>query len=148
MMYRFQGKTLEVFLAHPGGPFYVRRDNGVWGIPKGETDGSDDLFATAKREFTEETGITIKPDTKFLDLGSLFYPDGKQVFAWAFKDGAFDPTKLTSNNFSMEWPPKSGKIQEFPEIDRGDYFSIPQAQEKIFKPQKEFLDRLEIALQN
>lgn len=153
LMYRFQdppageaGKTLEVFLGHPGGPLYTKRDTGVWGIPKGETDGSYDLFATAKREFAEETGITPRPDSQFIDLGSLVYPSGKQVFVWAFEDGTFDPSRLTSNNFTMEWPPKSGRIQEFPEIDRGDYFSLPQAREKIFKPQEPFLDRLEKAL--
>ncbi len=142
LMYRFQNKTPEVFLAHPGGPFYTNKDNGVWGIPKGEQEDGESLLDTAKREFSEETGITLKPDSVYLELGPIKQSGGKQVYAWAFEDGEYDPQKMISNTFPLEWPPHSGKIQQFPENDRGDYFSPDEATLKILPAQKPFLDRL------
>ncbi len=146
LMYRKPNKKLEVFLVHPGGPYFRNKDNGVWGIPKGWPEPGEKLFAAAVREFSEETGLTVSQDKIFLDLGSVIYLNGKTVFAWAFEDGNFDPEKLTSNTFEMEWPPKSGKRQKFPEIDRGNYFILDRAAVKILPAQKSFLTRLEESL--
>lgn len=133
LMYRFKNKDLEVFLAHPGGPFYLHKDNGVWGIPKGLPENDEQLLETAKREFSEETGIRLKPGTNYLDLGSVKYSSGKTVYAWAFADGGYDPTKMASNLTPQGWP----------ENDRGDYFSLKEAATKILPAQKKFLLRLQ-----
>lgn len=146
LMYRIRDGQPQVFLAHLGGPFYQNKDNGFWTIPKGEQDDGEDLFITAKREFEEETGIKLDPEKKYIDLGTAKYNSGKVIYAWAFEDGDFDPAKMVSNTFKLEWPPKSGKIQEFPENDRGDYFSMEEALVKIYVSQKPFLDRLQSAL--
>ena len=143
LLFRRNGHTLEVLLVHPGGPFWKRKDLAAWSIPKGECQEGEDPLAAAQREFTEEVGAT--PNGQFISLGEIRQPGGKIVVAWAVS-GEFDVSKLRSNTFSLEWPPGSGKTQEFPEIDRADWFSMPSARQKILKGQLGFLDRLEAAL--
>ena len=132
MMYRVNSGATEILLAHPGGPFFVKKDEGNWTIPKGEPDENEDLLITAKREFEEETGA--KPHGDFIRLGDCRQPGGKIVKAWAV-EGDLDTARIRSNSFSLEWPPKSGKMREFPEVDRAEWFSIGAAREKILKGQ-------------
>lgn len=139
LLYRFRSGIPEVFLVHPGGPFWAKKDAGAWSIPKGEFEAGDALEA-AKREFLEETGSPI--DGAFVALKPLKQRSGKVVHAWAV-EGDIDASCVTSNTFSMEWPPRSGKQQEFPEVDRGGWFAIPQAREKLLTGQCGFLDELE-----
>ena len=120
-------------LVHPGGPFWAKKDLGAWSIPKGLADEGEDLLAAAKREFLEETGATVEGE--FLDLGAHKQPGGKIVVAWAH-EGDFDPALLKSNTFAIEWPPRSGKTAEFPEVDRAAWYLIDEALEKISKGQK------------
>jgi predicted NUDIX family NTP pyrophosphohydrolase len=129
---------LEVFLIHPGGPFWVKKD--AWSIPKGEYEPGEEPLAAARREFEEETGAPIEGD--FLALGQIRQPSGKQVMAWAV-EGDFDPAKLVSNTCLVEWPPHSGKEIEIPEVDRGAWFPVDAARKRIFRGQDKFLDRLE-----
>jgi predicted NUDIX family NTP pyrophosphohydrolase len=141
LMYRraISGEV-EVLLVHPGGPFWAKKDKGAWSISKGEyADGELPLDA-AKREFEEETGFSAQGE--FLELGQVQQSGGKVVSAWAF-EGDCDPAKLVSNRFSMEWPPRSGRMIEFPEVDRGGWFAIHDAKEQILKSQAPFLDRLQ-----
>jgi predicted NUDIX family NTP pyrophosphohydrolase len=141
LMYRraISGEV-EVLLVHPGGPFWAKKDKGAWSISKGEyADGELPLDA-AKREFEEETGFSTQGE--FLELGQVQQSGGKVVSAWAF-EGDCDPAKLVSNRFSMEWPPRSGRMIEFPEVDRGGWFAIHDAKEQILKSQAPFLDRLQ-----
>ncbi len=138
-MYRNRGQILEVLLAHPGGPYWANKDNGAWSIPKGEYEDDECPSEAAKREFMEETGIQI--NSELLDLGVIKQPSGKLVIAWA-TEGDCAPTTIVSNTFSIEWPPKSGKNQEFPEIDRVDWFDISMASIKILKGQIGFLKNL------
>jgi predicted NUDIX family NTP pyrophosphohydrolase len=135
---RCDGKV-QVFLVHPGGPFWRKKDAGAWSIPKGEYEEGEDPLAAAKREFEEETGI--KPQGKFIALGEIKQPSGKVVSAWAF-EGDCSPKEIQSNTFSMEWPPKSGHKREFPEVDRADWFALDDARRRIVKGQIGFLDRL------
>jgi predicted NUDIX family NTP pyrophosphohydrolase len=138
-MYRTHLGDLEVFLVHPGGPFWTNKDKGAWSIPKGEyTEGEQPLEA-AQREFQEETSF-IATGT-FLELGTIRQTGGKIVTAWAF-EGDCDPTNLRSNVYQTEWPPRSGRRVEFPEVDRAHWFSIPQAREYILKSQEPLLDAL------
>jgi predicted NUDIX family NTP pyrophosphohydrolase len=130
---------LEVMLVHPGGPFWAKKDLGAWSIPKGLADEGEDLLAAAKREFLEETGMAVEGE--FLDLGTHKQPGGKIVVAWAH-EGDFDPASLKSNTFAIEWPPRSGKTAEFPEVDRAAWFSIDEALEKINKGQKPIIAAL------
>jgi predicted NUDIX family NTP pyrophosphohydrolase len=124
-----KNKEIEVFLCHPGGPFYKNKDNGVWTIPKGEFDENEEAFAAAKREFKEETGQEIRGD--FIPMRPIRYKDGRKiVYAWAV-EGNIDATNIKSNTFPLEWPPKSGKFMEVPEVDRGGWFSIEVAKQKI-----------------
>jgi predicted NUDIX family NTP pyrophosphohydrolase len=132
---------LEVFLIHPGGPFWAKKD--AWSIPKGEYAPDEEPLAAARREFAEETGAPV--DGEFLPLGSIRQPSGKQVTAWAV-EGDFDPAKLVSNTCTIEWPPHSGKHREIPEADRGAWFDVATARKKIFKGQDILLDRLEAHL--
>lgn len=134
---------LEILLVHPGGPFWRRKDDGAWMLPKGEIQEGEDTLAAARREFHEETGH--EPRGSLLELGSLRQAGGKLVHAWAVEDD-WDPQRLVSNNFEMEWPPKSGRIENFPEIDAATWFSREIAQKKILKSQAEFLNRLDAAL--
>ncbi len=139
LMFRRCGPKLEVLLAHPGGPFWKNKDLGSWSIPKGEYSADENALAAAKREFKEETGF--KPDGEFLPLNQIKQPSGKVITAWAF-EGDCSPAEIHSNVFSMEWPPKSGKTREFPEVDRADWFSLEEAKVHILKGQAGFLDRL------
>jgi predicted NUDIX family NTP pyrophosphohydrolase len=139
LMYRRGGGTLEVFLVHPGGPFWKNKDDGGWSIPKGEYSEGESALDAARREFREETGF--KPGTDFVPLGEIRQPSGKIISVWAF-EGDCDPAALHSNSFSMEWPPKSGRSSEFPEVDRADWFSLETARTKLLKGQLGFLDRL------
>ena len=138
-MYRRANAGLELLLVHPGGPFWARKDLGAWSIPKGEYSESEDAFEVAKREFEEETGARVQGD--FLSLGELVQPGRKIVRAWA-TEGDFAPSDLKSNLFEMEWPPKSGRKQSFPEVDRAQWFSPAEARQKILKGQSEFIARL------
>jgi predicted NUDIX family NTP pyrophosphohydrolase len=133
LLFRRRPPHLEVMLVHPGGPFWAKKDLGAWSIPKGLADEGEDLLAAAKREFLEETGATVEGE--FLDLGAHKQPGGKIVVAWAC-EGDFDPATLKSNTFSLEWPPRSGRMPEFPEVDRAAWYSIDDALVKISKGQK------------
>lgn len=138
LMFRRRGRGLEVFLVHPGGPFWQKKDNGAWSIPKGECLNGEDQLAAARREFEEETGV--RSEGEFIPLGSVTQPGGKVVTAWAVEGDC--STKIRSNTFTIEWPPKSGQKREFPEVDRADWFSVPEARVHIHKGQIEFLERL------
>jgi predicted NUDIX family NTP pyrophosphohydrolase len=138
-MFRRGQRGLEVFLVHPGGPFWAKKDAGSWSIPKGEYMPGEDPFEVAKREFQEET--SFKASGEFIPLTSKKQPSGKIITAWAF-EGDCDASVVKSNTFLMEWPPGSGRQQEFPEVDRAGWFSISVAKEKILKGQSGFLDEL------
>ena len=139
-MYRIHGGTLQVLLAHPGGPFFKNKDEGAWSIPKGEVEPGEDLLDTAKREFEEETGIT--PKGPFIALTPITQKGGKIVHAWAFEDDC-DPSAIVSNTFTIEWPPKSGQQMEFPEIDRADFFDVAAAKRKVKAAQVALIEELE-----
>ncbi|HEY4371950.1 MAG TPA: NUDIX domain-containing protein [Burkholderiales bacterium] len=139
LMYRRKGGMLEVLLAHPGGPFWAKKEVGAWSIPKGEYGDDEAPLDAAKREFREETGFTITPP--FIALGELKQKGGKVVAAWAFKGNA-DPALLKSNTFEMEWPPKSGKMQGFPEVDRVAWFGVEEARRRINAGQCGFIEEL------
>jgi predicted NUDIX family NTP pyrophosphohydrolase len=139
LMYRRRNGQLEVFLVHPGGPFWAKKDMGAWSICKGEYAENELALEAAKREFQEETGFTAQGN--FLELGVVQQASGKIVTAWAF-EGDCDPSKLISNLCQVEWPPRSGRTIEIPEVDRGGWFSIDAARERILKAQEPFLDRL------
>ncbi|MBI4584603.1 MAG: NUDIX domain-containing protein [Planctomycetes bacterium] len=139
LIYRFRDRKLETLLAHPGGPFYARKDEGSWSIPKGEVEEGEPLLEAAVREFEEEIGM--KPEGEFLPLGSVRQKSGKEVHAWAVSGDWTGPLPA-SNTFSMVWPPGSGKVVEFPEIDRAEFFGLGEARRKINPAQAEFLDRL------
>ena len=145
LLFRDTPKGLEVVLVHPGGPFWAKRDDGAWSIPKGEFSDDEEPLAAARREFEEEMGRPADGD--FLALEPLRQPGGKLVFAWAVCCD-FDPSALRSNTFSMEWPPKSGQQQQFPEVDRAAWFDIEAAKRKILKGQAPFLDQLLAKVQN
>ena len=139
LMYRFKHGTLQVLLAHPGGPYFVNKDEGVWTIPKGEPDADEDLLVTAQREFEEETGI--KSTGPFVPLRPIQQKGGKTVHAWAF-EGDCDPSAINSNTFTIEWPPKSGRQIEFPEIDRAEFFDLATARTKIKAGQEALIEEL------
>jgi predicted NUDIX family NTP pyrophosphohydrolase len=139
IMYRRRAAGLEVFLVHPGGPFWASKDKGAWLIPKGEYAEGEQPLEAAQREFHEETGFAV--EGPYLELGTVKQAGGKIVAAWAF-EGDCDPKDLTSNKFQMEWPPRSGHQIEVPEIDRGCWFSIAEAREQILKSQEPLLDSL------
>jgi predicted NUDIX family NTP pyrophosphohydrolase len=143
MLYRRMHEELEVFLVHPGGPFWVKKDAGSWTIPKGEYLDGEEALAAAQREFTEETGFAARGP--FLPLGDVKQKSGKIVSGWAF-EGDCDPEKLVSNTCMIDWPPRSGGQMEIPEIDRGEWFAIEAAREKIRAEQLSFLERLEDVL--
>ena len=146
LMFRIRDDQLEVFLAHPGGPFFRNKDDGHWSIPKGEPSDDEELFDAAKREFQEETGVEPRGD--FFILGCIQQKGGKVVHAWGFQ-GEWDESRpLQSNTFELEWPPRSGKFQRFPEIDRVAFFTIPEARRKLKESQHPFLDRLQTAVRS
>jgi len=128
-----------VLLVHPGGPFWAKKDLGAWSIPKGEVAPGEDTLAAARRELAEETGVEAAPP--FLSLGSVVQRGGKTVTAWAAAGDA-DPAAIASNSFTMEWPPRSGRMQSFPEVDRAAWFSLAQAKQQILEGQRPLLDRL------
>ena len=142
LMFRTK-EGLEVLLAHPGGPYFVNKDGGAWSIPKGEPEPDEELLVTAQREFEEETGL--KPTGPFIPLKPIQQKGGKIVHAWAF-EGDCDPATLKSNTFTMEWPPHSGRQQEFPEIDRAEFFDLAMARRKIKAGQESLIDELEASL--
>ncbi len=144
LMYRLIEGNLEVFLVHMGGPFWAKKDIGAWSIPKGEYEPGEDPFEAAKREFLEETGFT--PVGEFMKLKDVKQPGGKVVSAWAF-EGDCDARQVASNTFSMEWPPRSGRFQEFPEVDHAEWFEPDIANEKILKGQRPFIEELQSVLQ-
>ncbi len=139
MFRRTNNNTLEVFLIHLGGPYWQKKDLGVWSIPKGEYEDNESPLAAAQREFKEETGFPS--NGPFLELGEITQPSGKIVTAWAFAGDA-DPSQLRSNTFFMEWPPRSGQQREFPEVDRGAWYPIDEARRHLMTAQHPFLDRL------
>jgi predicted NUDIX family NTP pyrophosphohydrolase len=139
LMYRRRQGILEVLLVHPGGPFWAKKNLGSWSIPKGEYTSDEDPLEVAKREFEEET--SFKASGKFIPLTPLKQPSGKIITAWAF-EGDCDASAIKSNTFAMEWPPRSGRQQEFPEVDRAAWFPLPIAKGKITKGQVDFLEEL------
>lgn len=139
MMYRLSKTGLEVFLVHPGGPFWARRDKGAWTIPKGEYEHNEMPLTAAQREFQEETGFQAAGE--FHELGTIKQKGGKLVMAWAF-EGDCDPAKLISNTCEIEWPPRSGHRLEIPEIDRGRWFSVEDARQYIREEQQTLLENL------
>lgn len=143
LLYRFHNGALEIFLAHPGGPFFAYKDDGHWTIPKGEIEANEDYLATAIRECKEEVCIEVDPQGPFLDLGSIRQKGGKVVHAWGVEVDMEKPPLLKSNHFRMEWPPDSGKFQSFPEVDRAEFFPLAEAKRKIKETQIPFIDRLE-----
>lgn len=145
LMYRVCQGRLQVFLGHPGGPYFKKKDKGAWTIPKGEIEPDEEILVAACREFQEETGIAATEP--FIELTPIKQKGGKVIHAWAFA-GDCDPTKIVSNTFLMEWPPRSGKKVEFPEIDRAKFFDLTQAKEKINPAQIALIDQLETILRD
>jgi predicted NUDIX family NTP pyrophosphohydrolase len=143
LMYRRAAAGIELLLAHPGGPFWAKKDHGAWSIPKGECDAEEEPLACAIREFAEELGSAPRTADAgaFLELGELVQPSRKVITAFAVA-GDFNPAKLKSNHFEMEWPPRSGRKQSFPEVDRAAWFAADEAREKIQPGQSPFIDRL------
>lgn len=139
VLYRRSGGKLEVFLVHPGGPFWAKKDSGAWSIPKGEYAEGEDPAVAARREFAEETGCELTG--RLQPLTALKQPSGKVISAFA-AEGDLDPATIKSNTFALEWPPRSAKIQQFPEVDRGDWFDMATARVKILAGQRPFLDEL------
>jgi predicted NUDIX family NTP pyrophosphohydrolase len=138
-MYRRSQGELQVLLVHPGGPFWANKDIGAWSIPKGEYDAEEDPFMVAKREFAEELGR--EPAGTFRELGEVIQSGRKRIVAWAV-EGDFDVRELTSNTFELEWPPKSGRRQSFPEVDRAAWFTPDEARAKILTGQRAFIERI------
>jgi predicted NUDIX family NTP pyrophosphohydrolase len=139
LLFRRKTDGLEVLLVHPGGPLWAKKDDGAWSIPKGEIDDGEDPLSAARREFNEELGSPVSG--KFIELTSIRQASGKIVYAWAVESD-FDPATLTSGLFSMEWPPRSGRQQQFPEVDRAEWFTIDRAKQKINPAQIPLLDQL------
>ena len=140
LLYRVRHDQVEVLLVHPGGPYWMRKDDGAWSIPKGEAAPGADLWATARTEFHEETGSPLEGDP--LPLEPLKQAGGKIVHAWAVR-GDIDASTIRSNRFALEWPPRSGRMQEFPEVDRAGWFGLDIARQKLLPGQRGFLDQLQ-----
>jgi predicted NUDIX family NTP pyrophosphohydrolase len=145
ILYRHRDSALEIFLVHPGGPFWKNKDSGAWSIPKGEFDEREDPLQAARREFHEETGCSV--DGSFIALGPVRQAGGKMVHAWAV-EGDCEAESIRSNSFTIEWPPRSGQRKEFLEVDRAGWFSLELAREKILKGQLMLLDELQRILKN
>ena len=145
LLFRVRDGQPQVLIAHMGGPFWAKKDDGGWSIPKGEYQAGEDPLAAARREFEEEIG-SAPPDGPALELGELRQSSGKRIVAWAV-EGDLDPGTVRSNTFVMEWPPRSGREAEFPEIDRAEWFDLQTARRKLVKGQVPFVDRLERALE-
>lgn len=144
LLYRFREGALEFFLVHPGGPFWAKKDFGVWSIPKGEIDEGEDPLEAARREFEEETGF--RPDGVFRELAPVRQRSGKVVLAWAV-EGNCDPAAVRSNTFPLEWPPRSGRLVDVPEVDRAGWFDLETAKKKILEAQRALLAQMELFLQ-
>ena len=144
LMYRLRNSTLEVFLVHPGGPYWAKKDLGAWSIPKGEFEEGEERLDAARREFQEETGFHSVGN--FIALTPIKQTSGKLVYGWAVR-GDCDAKAIRSNTFSMEWPPRSGKRREFPEVDRAEWFTMAVAKEKILKGQVGFLEELSLKIE-
>jgi predicted NUDIX family NTP pyrophosphohydrolase len=145
LLYRRSNGRLEVLLAHPGGPFFARKDAGHWTIPKGEVDPGQEPLDVARREFEEETGHAV-PAGMLVDLGSIVQKGGKAVHAWG-AEGDLDPDAAVSNTFELEWPPRSGRVQAFPEVDRVEWFATDEARSRIRDTQVALIDRLEAGVE-
>lgn len=145
LLYRRFGGELNVLLVHPGGPFWARRDEGVWSIPKGEYEGDEDQLAAARREFAEELGSPVPDGGEPLDLGEITQRAGKRVRAWAL-EGDLDASAIVSNTCQVQWPPRSGRMIEIPEVDRAEWLPLEQARVKINPAQVALLDRFEAAV--
>lgn len=146
MMFRTYSGKIEILLAHPGGPFFSKKDDGHWTIPKGEPDENEDLLLAAKREFNEETGINpiIEfPDAVYIELGSITQKGGKEVSGWAFEGSLADGYVHSCNTVTIEWPPRSGKFKDFPEVDKVEFFNIEEAKKKIKEAQVPLIEKLE-----
>lgn len=143
LLYRFQNGTLQVLLVHPGGPFWVKKDNGAWSIPKGEIEENENPFAAAKREAFEETGINLETinASSLIELNPVKIKSGKIILTWA-AEGNFDANKIKSNLFEIEWPPRSGLQQQFPEVNKAGWFSIEEAKSKVSNGQVSILEEL------
>jgi predicted NUDIX family NTP pyrophosphohydrolase len=139
LLFRYIANDLQVMLVHPGGPFWAKKNDGAWSIPKGLFEDGEMPLEAAKREFNEETGFAV--DGEFIELGTIKQPSKKVVYAWALEQD-LDVTQIRSNTFDLEWPMKSGKIQKYPEIDKGQWFELEEAKKKILKGQSGFIDNL------
>jgi predicted NUDIX family NTP pyrophosphohydrolase len=139
--YRIRDGVLEVFVVHPGGPFWAKKDDGAWSITKGEYEEGEEPQAVALREFEEETGV-VAPPGPLIELGEIKQPSGKKITAWAVRADDFTVSEIKSNTFDMEWPKGSGRIQSFVEVDRADWFALAACRRKLLKGQVEFLDHL------
>lgn len=148
VLYRVRDDELEVFIAHPGGPLFTHKDDGHWSIPKGEAEPGEDLLATAIREFEEEVGLPLDPRSEFLPLGTIQQKGGKIVHAWAVRGDWPVDRPIQSNLFTIEWPPGSGRMQEFPEVDRAGFFPLADARQKLKPTQVPLLERLEESLRS
>jgi len=144
LLYRQRAAQVEVLLVHPGGPFWSKKDDGAWFIPKGELEAGELPLCAARREFREELG-SEPPNSQPLELGTVRNKSGKLIYAWAL-EGDFDPAQLKSNTFLLEWPPKSGQKREFPEVDRAAFFTLPDAEPKLHQAELPLLGRLRALL--
>ena len=142
VLWRRNGDTIEVLLGHMGGPYWARKDHGAWTIPKGEVEAGEEPLAVAVREFEEELGMPV-PAGELVDLGEVRQSGGKIVRAWAV-EGDLDPATAVSNTFELEWPPRSGRMQSFPEIDRAAWFDVPTARSKVVTGQRALIDRVDL----
>ncbi len=145
LLYKGKDDELRVFLVHPGGPFFAKKDEGAWSVPKGELDEGEDALAAARREFEEETGCEL--EGMFVPLSPITQKGGKIVLAWAV-EGDCDADAIRSNTFALEWPLKSGRMQEFPEVDRAGWFTVEEAKKKINPAQAALVDELLSTLTN
>jgi predicted NUDIX family NTP pyrophosphohydrolase len=146
LVFRVRDGMPQVLLVHPGGPFWKARDDGAWSVPKGEYDAGEEPLDAAMREFREELGVAPPGDGEPVFLGELRQSSGKRVSAWAI-EGDLDPATTQSNMFTMEWPPRSGRLAEFPEVDRAGWFGLDDARRKLVRGQAGFIDRLEELLE-
>ena len=145
LLYRRRGSSAQVLLVHPGGPYWTKKDDGAWSVPKGIVDPGEDELAGARREFLEETGFALNANADARDLGTFPQPSGKRLRIWAI-EGDCNPQELASNLFELEWPPRSGRVAQFPEVDRGGWFDREQALRKISKGQRPVIGAFYAAL--